>query len=200
MNKYQAIHTERKDKILAEAKKLILERGISDRLMSEIALRAGISRQRLYLYYSNIDEILSDLLENVLSNSYLARIADAPNVAPPAEIIRYCILSFHDISDEAHEDLLFLSLFSVYSATNKKGLNKSQNHILLFEKQILQGQQDGIFRMDKPLSELTGTVSHILAGYTYHCEAISEQGRKQLLDKELLNRLADMILTYLKNE
>lgn len=73
MNKYQAIHTERKDNILAEAKKLILERGISDRLMSEIALRAGISRQRLYLYYSNIDEILSDLIVFYLSTIFLMR-------------------------------------------------------------------------------------------------------------------------------
>ena len=55
MNKFEQQRAERTQKILTEAKKLILSRGISDGLMSEIAARAGISRQRLYAYYQNID-------------------------------------------------------------------------------------------------------------------------------------------------
>ena len=200
MNKLEQKRAERKQKILSEAKRLILERGISDRLMSEIALRSEISRKRLYDYYNNIDEILYDIMESVLENSYLARIADAPEHDSPENIIRYSILKFKDLSDEVHDDLLFLSLYGVYRATNKKaGGKQNRAQILLFEKQIRQGREKGVFRTDKPLEELTAGVSHILASYTSYSETLSAEGRDQMLGEELLNRLADMILAYLKN-
>ena len=200
MNKLEQKRAERKQKILSEAKRLILERGISDGLMSEIAPRAGISRQRLYVYYNNIDEILYDIMESVLENSYLTRIADAPEHDLPENIIRYSILKFQDISAEAHDDLLFLSLYGVYRATNKKaGEAHPAAQVLLFEKQIRQGRENGTFRTDKSLEELTAGVSHILAAYTSYSETLSLESRDQMLGEELLNRLADMILAYLKN-
>ena len=66
MNKFEEKRSARKVQILAEAKKLMLERGISDRLMSEIATRVGISRQQLYAYYNNVDEIVADVMQGVL--------------------------------------------------------------------------------------------------------------------------------------
>lgn len=200
MNKLEQKRNDRKEKIISEAKKLILQRGISDGLMSEIAPLAGISRQRLYVYYKNIDEILTDIMENVVKNSCLARIADAPEHDTPENIIRYSILAFQDLSEEVHDDLLFLLLYNVYCATNKKaGFGHSRAQVLLFEKQIRQGQKEGVFRTDKPLNELTATVSHLLAGYTSYSETLSEQSRAQMLSDELLHLLADMVLNYLRS-
>lgn len=199
MNKLEQKRAERKQRILFEAKKLFLERGISDGLMSEIAMRSGISRQRLYVYYNNLDEILSDLVADVVAHSYLARIADAPDCDSPDNIIRYSILSFKNLSEEVHDDLLFLTLYSVYATTNnKKG--KAYAPFPLFEKQIRAGQESGLFRRDKPLEELTAVLSHILAGYTFYCETLSREGRDQMLSDELLSRLADMVISYLKND
>lgn len=199
MNKLEQKRAERKQRILSEAKKLFLERGISDGLMSEIALRAGISRQRLYVYYNNLDEILSDLVAEVVAHSYLARIADAPECDSPDNIIRYSILSFKNLSEEVHDDLLFLTLYSVYATTNnKKG--RTYAPFLLFEKQIRAGQESGLFRRDKPLEELTAAVSHILSSYTFYCETLPHKGRDQMLSDELLSRLADMVIFYLKNK
>lgn len=189
----------RKQRILSEAKKLFLERGISDGLMSEIALRSGISRQRLYVYYNNLDEILSDLVADVVAHSYLARIAAAPETDSPETIIRYSILSFKNLSEEVHDDLLFLSLYAVYSSTNHK-TGGPHASILLFEKQITAGRERGIFRTDKPIGELTAAVSHLLAGYSFYSETLSPEGRAQMLGEELLGRLADMILAYLRND
>lgn len=201
MNKFQQRRAERRGKIVAEAKKLILERGISDGLMSELAPLAGISRQQLYSYYKNTDALLGDIMGSVQENSYLIRIADAPDVDSPENIIRYSILSFKNLSEEAHDDLLFLLLYGVYRATNKDADKfNSRAQVMLFEKQILQGQQAGIFRTDKPLEELTAAVSHILAGYTSYSETLSEEGRRQMLSDELLNLLADMVLAYLKGK
>lgn len=198
MNKFEQRRAERREKIIAEAKKLILERGISDGLMSELAPRAGISRQQLYSYYKNTDELLGDIMGSVQENSYLMRITDTPEIDSPDNIIRYSILSFKNLSDEAHVDLLFLLLYSVYRTTNKDACSYSRRtQVMLFEKQILQGQQAGLFRTDKPLKELTAAVSHILAGYTSYSETLSEEGRKQMLSDELLNLLADMVLSYL---
>ena len=178
----------------------MLERGISDRLMSEIATRVGISRQQLYAYYNNIDEIVADVMQGVLENSYLARIAEAPETDSPENIIRYSILTFRSLSEEVHDDLLFLSLYTVYAATHKLSAKHKGSGVLLFEKQILQGQESGIFRTDKPLGELTTAVSHILASYTSYSETLSPKGRDQMLSEELLNRLADMVLSYLRND
>ena len=133
-----------------------MQRGISDGLMSEIALRAGISRQRLYMYYKNIDEIVFELMNEVIGNSYLARISDAPETDTPENIIRYSILSFQHLSEEVHNDLLFLLLYAVYRATDRNlRASHSPAPILLFEKQIRAGQKAGVFRTDKPLEELT---------------------------------------------
>ena len=200
MNKFEEKRSVRRAQILTQAKKLMLERGISDRLMSEIAARVGISRQQLYAYYNNVDEIVADVMQGVLEHSYLARIAEAPDVGSPESIIRYSILTFKSLSDEVHDDLLFLSLYAVYAATHKLSAKHGGANILLFEKQILQGQESGIFRTDKSLSELTAAVSHILASYTSYSETLSPEGRDQMLSEELLNRLADMVLAYLRND
>lgn len=200
MNKFEIKRTERRAQILAEAKRLMLERGISDRLMSEIATRVGISRQQLYAYYNNVDEIVADVMQGVLENSYLTRIAEASETDSPENIIRYSILTFRSLSEEVHDDLLFLSLYAVYAATHKLSAKHGGANILLFEKQILQGQESGIFRTDKPLGELTTAVSHILASYTSYSETLSPKGRDQMLSEELLNRLADMVLSYLRND
>ena len=199
MNKFEQQRAERKRIILTEAKKLVLERGIYDGVMSELAVRAGFSRQRLYAYYKNIDEVLADIMEELVEKSYLARIADAAEVDTPENLIRYAILAFKDLSPEVHDDLLFMNLYSVYLATNQRdGSARRPARILLFERQIVRGQEAGVFRTDKPLEELTATVSILLAGYTFHCETLSESARARMLGEEMLHRLADMVLAYLK--
>lgn len=199
MNKFEQQRAERKKIILTEAKKLVLERGIYDGVMSELAVRAGFSRQRLYAYYKNIDEVLADIMEELVEKSYLARIADADEVDTPENLIRYAILAFKDLSPEVHDDLLFMNLYSVYLATNQRdGSERRPARILLFERQIVRGQEAGVFRTDKSLEELTATVSILLAGYTFHCETLSESARARMLGEEMLHRLADMVLAYLK--
>ena len=199
MNKFEQQRAERKKIILTEAKKLVLERGIYDGVMSELAVRAGFSRQRLYAYYKNIDEVLADIMEELVEKSYLARIADAAEMGSPETLIRYAILAFKDLSPEVHDDLLFMNLYSVYLATNQRdGSERRPARILLFERQIVRGQEAGVFRTDKPLEELTATVSILLAGYTFHCETLSENARARMLGEEMLHRLADMVLAYLK--
>ena len=199
MNKFEQQRAERKKIILTEAKKLVLERGIYDGVMSELAVRAGFSRQRLYAYYKNIDEVLADIMEELVEKSYLARIADAAEMDTPENLIRYAILAFKDLSPEVHDDLLFMNLYSVYLATNQRdGSERRPARILLFERQIVRGQEAGVFRTDKPLEELTATVSILLAGYTFHCETLSESARARMLGEEMLHRLADMVLAYLK--
>ena len=199
MNKFEQQRAERKKIILTEAKKLVLERGIYDGAMSELSVRAGFSRQRLYAYYKNLDEVLADIMEELVEKSYLARIADAAEMGSPETLIRYAILAFKDLSPEVHDDLLFMNLYSVYLATNQRdGSERRPARILLFERQIVRGQETGIFRSDKPLEELTATVSVLLAGYTFHCETLSENARARMLGEEMLHRLADMVLAYLK--
>ena len=67
MNKFEEKRAERRKIILTEAKKLVLERGIYDGAMSELAVRAGISRQQLYNYYKNLDEVLEGIMEELVA-------------------------------------------------------------------------------------------------------------------------------------
>ena len=134
----------------------------------------------------------------LVAHSYLARIADAAEVDTPENLIRYAILAFKDLSPEVHEDLLFMNLYSVHLATAPSvHAERRPARILLFERQIVRGQKTGVFRTDKPLEELTATVSVLLAGYTFHCETLSEDARARMLGEEMLHRLADMVLAYL---
>lgn len=200
MNKLEQKRIERKKIIIREAKKLILERGISDGLMSELAVRSGISRQRLYVYYENIDDVLYDIMESVYEHSHFDHL-QTMNCAAPDMVIRYSILMFPKISEEAHDDLLFLSLYGVYLATNKKeGVKRNTRRIILFEKQIREGQEQGLFRADHPLEYLSAVVTNMLTGFLYHSETLPAEGRNTMLAEEVLGCLADMVLGYLNNK
>lgn len=198
MNKLEEKRLSRKNKILTEAKKLILERGINEWLMSEIAKASGISRQRLYVYYSNIDEILYDIMEKICTDSFLDRLTKT-TVDDPVAVIKYAILSFPSLSDDAHDDLLFLSLYDVYAATHINSERKVYKAgIFLFEKQIADGQNRGQFRRDQTVAELSSTVTILLTGYLYRLETLSKESRAKMLSEELLTQIADMILSYLQ--
>ena len=197
MNKLEEKRAERKKIILQEAKKIILKRGINDALMTDIATASGISRQRLYVYYSNIDEIIYDIMEDICTNSYLTRLAETKQESP-LTVIKYSIWFFKDLSEEAHDDLLFLNLYGVYCATNSDKAKESFHpNLLLFEKQIREGQQQGLFRNDVSVEELSQAVTVYLTGYLYRCESLSDDDRNRMLDEEHLVYLADMILDYL---
>ena len=88
----------------------------------------------------------------------------------------------------------------MYRATNPHARGEAQGRIMLFEKQIRAGQESGLFRTDRTLEELTTAVTHILAGYTTYSETLSDEGKAMMLSDELLNRLADLVLAYLKND
>ena len=200
MNKLEQKRIERKKIIIREAKKLILERGISDGLMSELAVRSGISRQRLYVYYENIDDVLYDIMESVYEHSHFDHLQTV-DCSTPDMVIRYSILMFPKISEEAHDDLLFLSLYGVYLATNKKeGVKRNTRRIILFEKQIREGQKQGLFRADHPLEYLSAVITNMLTGFLYHSETLPAEGRNTMLDEEVLGCLADMVLGYLKKK
>ena len=78
-----------------------------------------------------------------------------------------------------------MNLYSVHLATAPSvHAERRPARILLFERQIVRGQEMGIFRSDRPLEELTATVSVLLAGYTFHCETLSEDARARMLGRE----------------
>jgi AcrR family transcriptional regulator len=54
---YEIQHDKRVDAILSATMKLALEKGFPGLTMSEVARRSKVSRQRLYLYFPNLDEL-----------------------------------------------------------------------------------------------------------------------------------------------
>jgi AcrR family transcriptional regulator len=58
LNFWQTKHREREIAILASAKKLILKKGIAKASMDVIAKESGLSRQRLYKYFPNLESVV----------------------------------------------------------------------------------------------------------------------------------------------
>jgi len=58
---------ETREKIIEEAEKLFLEKGIFETRMKDIAERAGLSRNSLYRYYRDKSDLAVTIIENIFS-------------------------------------------------------------------------------------------------------------------------------------
>lgn len=198
MNKYEVLRKERTEKILSEAKQLILRRGIYDGIMSDLAPRAGISRQRLYLYYKGIDEVMYDIVEQVYNGSHLDMLRTEDRGAPDT-IIHYSILAIPYLPETMYENLIFLSMYSVYLNANKNAdIKRNTRSLMLFEKQIRDGREQGIFRTDLSVEQCCAVATNLITGYLYQGEMLTPQTRSLMQGEELLTLFGDMILAFLK--
>jgi AcrR family transcriptional regulator len=92
----------RREQILDAAERVLVERGLRDATVADVADAAGVAKGTMYLYFVSKDELLVGL-----RTRYLARLAEATDVsdrAGPSERMRSTILGLFTFS-AAHRDL-----------------------------------------------------------------------------------------------
>lgn len=107
--KYQIQHEERRGQILAESRRLFLERGLSCVKMVDIADACAISRQTLYKYFSSIDAVIFSLQSQLIRQFSLCGEHDLKSALE--RLFRYY--------QEDPEDFYFISMFDIYIHTHQ---------------------------------------------------------------------------------
>ena len=192
--------------ILAAAKQVVLENGISDRNWSEIAARSEISRQRLYSYYSNIDELLSDLYTTILIQLETAVQDLAKDELSPQQSIARIMNAFEQYVGKYHDELIFLMMYDAYTTANKPSLDRFEKLSSIagfnfFLEPIQRGQASGEFRTDYSGQELDYIITQMVAAIWFRYVMISTDKKSALLlDKKVTKHLYGSVFNFLEDK
>ncbi len=162
---FEKIREEQKLRILDSAKKLILEKGILDTTMKDIAQDCGISRQALYKYFDNFQEVLFTLIPYTFSE--LQNLLIKHNAENELEELICFINDMFKAPVNQRESLVLIGIFdSFYSnlkASDQLMKNYEKNFYADNNSYIIElikcGQQSGCIRTD---------VDAVIAGLTIH--------------------------------
>lgn len=196
--KRKEMREKRKNQILDVTQKLVLKEGFGANLMSEIAKECGISRQRLYSYYDNLNAILADLHDLCLER--LAKFYTTKSIfGLNDDILGEKMPKFNF---ETNDDMLFLTAYEIYALKNEtiKSDNNHENITSLYDL-IKKGQENGKIRNDFSCEQLTYIVGQLF--YTYYFKVMTMQNDsygKLLTDKRVTKQIWKMIQSFLKDE
>jgi AcrR family transcriptional regulator len=208
---YEIQHDKRVDAILSATMKLALEKGFPGLTMSEVARRSKVSRQRLYLYFPNLDELcyrlqirdmkmfLSYIQETLIS---LKDLSGAKKLLALTE----ALFAFR----KEHPDYFLFSMeFALYyrgRAVNEALQKEYERAVqdLFYQDAILscfqKGKEDGEFRNDLDPKEATFYWANTLHLIHEHLSLLEYRDEKKGRDEAALyEREALKALTaYLK--
>ncbi|MCH3908859.1 MAG: TetR/AcrR family transcriptional regulator [Bacilli bacterium] len=112
---YELKHEETNEKILRASKKLLLQHGFSDVNMSMVAEASLLSRQRLYAYFENLDEIIYRIQINDMRNFitfFNERLKDEEFHGKDRLV--HCLNEMFLYEDKHTDDFVFTAYFDVY--------------------------------------------------------------------------------------
>jgi AcrR family transcriptional regulator len=152
---------ETRERILSVAMEMFIDRGLFDVQMTDIAERAGLSRNTLYRYYRDKSDIALSIVVILLERIFIVHARQSHEIASRSsrsgwECLRRC---FDDVwlTDLFVREFRFLAEFDSYysgSRLTDEVLEKMRSQISartteLWERVIEQGQRDGSIRSDK---------------------------------------------------
>ena len=168
----------RTEAILTATRELVLQQGTGANLMTAIAARSGISRQRLYQYYPNLESLLGVLMTEAGNQIYghlRALYSQFVNVKPAAEGVRLSLEAGLEYlcrpEAEQRDNVLLLCLLDIHlsknpaiaTLDNADKLRRPSEEVL--EQLIRAGQRDGLFRTDVAPEAMVRTASEALIGF-----------------------------------
>jgi AcrR family transcriptional regulator len=169
---YQKHHADISSKILLETKKMLLKKGFGNVNMTSIAEKVGLSRQRLYCYFKNLDFIayriqIDDMKDFI---SFFEKRFSDDSLTPKGKLQKM-IEDVFLYQEERPEDFLFTSGFDVFYRQKKvseelieeyKGIYAGKAVNEAFCQLFLQGILKGEFRKDLNPAETTLYWSNML--------------------------------------
>lgn len=128
-----------KEKILLKTEKLMIEKGIKNTTLKNIAQESNISRGTLYYYYSAKDDIIYDIAErnlNEITTEILLWVEGINDKTSGKEILETL---FNKVLEAQTRSMLHLYLLNEATTTNEKLIDKIQNRYLEWYDQIKFG-------------------------------------------------------------
>lgn len=144
---YERQHLETKTRILEASKELALEEGFSSVTMAEIAAKAGISRQRLYSYFANLDEIYYEIqiLDMKGLVAFMQSELNIPNESPK-EKLALLINKIFDYGELHPEDFIFTNGFDAYYLSRRVSPSLRTRYFHTYGNQDLTSSLNAIIR------------------------------------------------------
>lgn len=196
IGKRAMMRKERTEQILDVTQRLVLKEGFGANLMSRIAKECGISRQRLYSYYDNLNAILAELHDLCVK-----RLAENFSTESAVEI-QDGIMSdevplFHF---ELNDDVLFLSAYEIYAQKNETIKTEgSSSDIPILYDMIRAGQEKGKIRTDFTAEQLAYLVGQLLYAYCFKAMVMKNDSYGGLLlDERVMLEVRKMIQSLLR--
>ena len=198
ISKRAAMRKERTQQILDVTQQLVLKEGFGANLMSRIAKECGISRQRLYCYYDNLNAILAELhdlcVKRLAENFSAGAIARAQDglLSEDASLFYF----------ELNDDVLFLSAYEVYAQKNETIQTEGkQESIPVLCEMIREGQEKGIIRTDFTAEQLSYLVGQLLYAYSFKAMVMrNDSYGGLLLDERVMREVRKMIQSLLRGD
>ena len=155
---YQQKHNETETRILKAAKALLLKNGFRQVTMGDIAGDCGLSRQRVYSYFSGMDEIIYEIQSRDMEAaiSYLNRVLSFRN-GSAGESLRRIVEAMFSYEEKFSEDFIFTGEFDmVYRQRvipdalriRYQKIYAESTFFSDFIRLLQDGQQSGEFRAD----------------------------------------------------
>ena len=132
--------------ILGAAMRIVEEEGIAGLSMSNLAQRAGVSRQTLYNYYPDVDAVLGGLVEmgDAGTDDLAAQLSAAPDAAASLALFVSAV-----VTSVAAGHPSPMALASALPASHRDALAAHQQDTEGLVRIILrQGREEGTFRAD----------------------------------------------------
>ncbi|MER2107482.1 MAG: TetR/AcrR family transcriptional regulator [Solibacillus sp.] len=207
MSKRQQQKLERRDIIVQAAKELILQRGIHDVQLQDVAQEAGIGIATLYRYFPNKEQLVL-AVSNIITQQMTEALRAITTTAGTAYEQLECMLDYYiEFSDEPeHRFLKFFRAFEQY----KPGMEESEAHAeyLAIRRELVtvllilveKGKQDGSLRSDIDLNVYIVTAIHNMSHFTTETALIQYDPMLplELTMKKQLVLLKDMLLMYVR--
>lgn len=204
--KQSQMRKERMEQILRETKYAALEEGIGSHLMTDVAKRCGITRQRLYQYYPNAEKMLEaterDCSYRMRQMSGINHIEEVCDEKAFIEFMTEPTM----MNADAMDDFLFLEVYEVYKTYRRKvsGARVEDvrgNYNTLFSKWVEKMQKDGIFRDDLSPRDLDHVVTQVIRGVNYRAMVIQRNQPCDTLlqDKEVRRWMAESLWNFLSD-
>ncbi|ROQ90815.1 TetR/AcrR family transcriptional regulator [Desulfosoma caldarium] len=178
-------NSDKRRRILDAAVSVFAEKGFFQARVSDIARLAGVADGTIYLYFKNKDDLLISIFEEKMKEINV-KFRDALACEKDALARFRCLIAMHLAGFQAYPELAAVLQVELRQSSRFMREYKKvelKNYLDLVGEVVRDGQQQGVFRQDLPLSLVKrfifGTLDEVvstwvLAGRPYDLETLTE--------------------------
>lgn len=207
---YDDMRKSRENSIISTAKETFLSKGISYTTMKDIAAAANITRQTLYLYFKDINQLILAVQERITNEiSAFDEVSKATLInLNPRNLIEFYINSLQILINKFPREFIFIHEAdlhfrrnpleeSLYDPLNSLLLSSENRNILI--SKFSEGQQEGLFRNDKTHEELFSLLINITAGVMQRILTLNNRVdiTGKATPESILDNLKEMLILFI---